>query len=277
MPKDPTVPQKKKNDMKALGLYTKTKKGTNTSAPGPQGSISLASTLQKSALSEGTLNDYKGAVNRGRKWIKNVDLESLSPYQTDMQDGPYQPIQDPDFRKAFDVAIKCSPFALAIYLNDLVMSQGLTNSTAGVVKAAFKWHFGQMYVEIPDRKHCPLTNVINPLRGDGETHFDGNWRLREGSMTDFIGNPVNSHVMNSLAKILRVETVKRGDVRNHSGAIKITDVQTMIQWSMVLWPLEKALSASTLEERALATRHVFYRAYLSTSFVLWTRCVGLSF
>lgn len=74
-------------------------------------------------------------------------------------------------------------------------------------------------------------------------------------------------------KIVKKETLQRGDTRTHAAPLRIEQLDALVAYSMQKVPLADALRAERPEEMVSATKHLFFRAYITLGFVLWTRCV----
>lgn len=107
-------------------------------------------------------------------------------------------------------------------------------------------------------------------RADGRWK-DPPWRLREGSKVDYDGTPVSANQVARLMKIVKKETVQRGDTRTHAAPLRIEQLGALVKYSMGKMPLAAALKAKGPLETAKATKHLFFRAYVTLGFVLWTR------
>jgi hypothetical protein len=62
--------------------------------------------------------------------------------------------------------------------------------------------------------------------------------------------------------------------QHHAEAMKIEEMKKIKQWSEIQYPSEKLSEPpNDLDELMLAVEHVMMRAFMTTRFTLWTRCL----
>ncbi|KAG9037930.1 hypothetical protein FS837_001350 [Tulasnella sp. UAMH 9824] len=229
----------------------------------------LESSLKKSHLSENTLKSYKQQFNAAKQWLQDLRLDAGATEelllaggqapdagdnaQEENEDGDtekYDPLKDPDVRLAFEKPIRATPYLIAMYIAWIVFEKERSKSTADSVYSAFKWAFSDME--------------------DGRWK-DPPWRPRQGSKAEYDGTPVSANRVARLMKIIKKETIKRGDTRTHAAPLQIEQLEALITYSMKEISLGVALRAEGPVETVRATKHLFFRAYITLGFVLWTR------
>lgn len=72
-------------------------------------------------------------------------------------------------------------------------------------------------------------------------------------------------------KIIKKETVQRGDTRTHAAPLRFEQLEALVDYSIKEISLGAALKADGPVETVRATKHLFFRAYITLGFVLWTR------
>jgi len=91
------------------------------------------------------------------------------------------------------------------------------------------------------------------------------------------GNPVRSATVESAESTIRNIIVSRKTPRRHAKALSIQDMDAINHWSLTQCPVDfKTLVHNrelTAEDAKQVTLHLFWRAFSSTAFKLWTRCV----
>lgn len=88
---------------------------------------------------------------------------------------------------------------------------------------------------------------------------------------EYDGTPVSANRVARLMKIIKKETVERGDTRTHAAPLRFEQLDTLVKYSMKEVSLAVALKAEGPVETVKATKHIFFRAYITLGFVLWTR------
>ena len=104
------------------------------------------------------------------------------------------------------------------------------------------------------------------LREGSEGKFRGRWDYdTKGHSAQ--GNPCRSPVVED---ILDACSKKDGEgERRHSKAMSIEDMERILAHSLRECP--EGFEPKTQEERDLLARHLFYRAFASFAFTIWTR------
>ncbi|KAG8927220.1 hypothetical protein FRC01_007813 [Tulasnella sp. 417] len=229
----------------------------------------LESSLKKSHLSENTLKSYRQQFNAAKQWLRDLQLDAGATEglllagdqardagdnaQEENEDGDtekYDPLQDPDVRLAFEKPIRATPYLIAMYIAWIVFEKERSKSTADSAYSAFKWAFSEME--------------------DGRWK-DPPWRPRQGSKGEYDGTPVSANRVSRLMKIIKKETIQRGDTRTHAAPLRIEQLDALVNYSMKEISLGTALKVEGPAETVRATKHLFFRAYITLGFVLWTR------
>ncbi|KAG8946442.1 hypothetical protein FRC03_001367 [Tulasnella sp. 419] len=249
----------------------------------------INSQKEGAALSEKSLKQYKGAFKNARKWVQEFDTETalqdagrmdsdLPPEaaQSEFQPGhhirydpelhsTYNVIYDPDFKKSLDgPPTRTTPAAMAVYLSHQIVDEGFGRSTLDMIDAAFKNHYKSM--------------------GNGR-YSKGEWRPKDGGLTEeYIGCPGTANEYTALVGHLKKKIVERGDTRHHSQPMTIEAVRKLMAYSLEKCPaslvddLDKGrIKAEDFNAtRLLVVKHLWFRAYLTTGWTLWTRCSELA-
>lgn len=109
----------------------------------------------------------------------------------------------------------------------------------------------------------------------GPYHFDP----ATGIVT---GNPAHSAAAQDMMEVLKNNEGAEGSSRNHASAMTIEDMQKIMAWSHKQCPDElicliysQVQTEATLDrdEVNLAQKHLALRAFATTGFTIWTRCI----
>lgn len=99
------------------------------------------------------------------------------------------------------------------------------------------------------------------------------------------GNPALSAAVQDMMEVLKNNEGAEGGSRNHASAMTIEDMRKLMAWSYRQCPDEavhlvcqRVRAGSTLDvaEVILAQRHLMLRAFSTTGFTIWTRCVCIT-
>ncbi|THU79784.1 hypothetical protein K435DRAFT_823833 [Dendrothele bispora CBS 962.96] len=132
-----------------------------------------------------------------------------------------------------------TPLVITLFMYTKCFEQGKGDSTAWHIFAGWKYHYDQ----IEDRER-------------------GEW----------VGNPTTSPLV---ADMLAACKNKDGETeQRHSHVMTIEDMVTLYNWSCKLCPDSAAVMK--MEEQALKTEHLYFRAFISVAFTLWTRNCEMS-
>ncbi|KAG8995254.1 hypothetical protein FRB90_000220 [Tulasnella sp. 427] len=227
---------------KTSGESSKRSKGpTNV---GVDSLSALQSTLQESHLAASSVKTYAGFMKRAKAWLDKLDIGANTPSilgnLTASDDGPdvspaestqYNPIDDPALKRGFDKPIKCTPYLIAMYLNEQITNKTLGKSTLDSGYSAFKNYFGDME----------------------EGRYKGGWQLVPGTADQYKGSPVDSYVVQRTIQILKKKIGEREIPRDHTAHITL------------------AMNAKERIDVIEALRHIMLRAYIVLAFNLWAR------
>jgi hypothetical protein len=65
-------------------------------------------------------------------------------------------------------------------------------------------------------------------------------------------------------------------IRHHAEAMGLEELKKIIQWSEMQYPSKMlAVEPKDINELMLAVEHTMMRAFMTSGFTLWTRCVSL--
>jgi hypothetical protein len=91
------------------------------------------------------------------------------------------------------------------------------------------------------------------------------------------GNPVKSATVEMAESTIRNIIASRKTPRRHAKAISIQDMNATYQWSLTQCPADFKMlihnNKLTADDIKRITLHLFWRAFSSTAFKLWTRCI----
>jgi hypothetical protein len=123
-------------------------------------------------------------------------------------------------------------------------------------------------------------SLINILHNrDGGT-YRGQWHYHE-TRKRWEGNPASSAEVADVLTAIKHKSGAEGGDRTHSLAMAKEYMERILKWSegkvsveAVQNVLKNAGQTSvTVEERALMTKHLQFRAFASTAWTVWSRCV----
>ena len=102
----------------------------------------------------------------------------------------------------------------------------------------------------------------------GEYHCD-----REANVVR--GCPARAQNVRAVLKNIKNRDGTKGSAATcqHAEAMSLDDLNRMMEWSESVCPSMQcqSLDSMTKPQRALATTHLFTRAFMSTGFTIWTR------
>jgi hypothetical protein len=107
---------------------------------------------------------------------------------------------------------------------------------------------------------------------DGE-RYAGPYACDKGQVR---GCPARAPLIKTLLKTIKARGAADGASRKHALPMMIEDITHLICWSESICPLASISGKATtmLEQGALTPiMHAFMRAFVTTAFMLWTRCV----
>ncbi|THU92314.1 hypothetical protein K435DRAFT_862637 [Dendrothele bispora CBS 962.96] len=222
---------------------------------------------KKHGKSQNTSTSYQYAVSRTKKWLSEfvekagdagqlfqesrefVDL--LGDGQDDEDEGdddasiPQYQTMPKDFATCLDgCPTSTTPLVITLFMYTKCFKHGKGNSTAWQIYAGWKYHYDQM---------C-------------EGKYRGRWR-EDRERNEWVGNPTSSPLVTDMLAACKN---KDGETeRKHSRAMSIEDMTNIFLWSWNICPDNSPVT--TTQERALKTEHLFFRAFISVAFTLWTR------
>ncbi|KAJ6496756.1 hypothetical protein DFH09DRAFT_1103549 [Mycena vulgaris] len=156
----------------------------------------------------------------------------------------------PEFKDALnDTPNEHSPKVLSLYLVYKIFHQGKKIGTADTARAAWK--------------------RLWKLR-DGDTYRD-RWHYNPAT-SRWEGNPVDSAEVEDTMESIKNKCGKDDGERKHSLAMTKEYMEKTFAWSDAVCPPASYSSPSTtVEERALKTKHLEYKAFASTAWTIWSR------
>ena len=99
----------------------------------------------------------------------------------------------------------------------------------------------------------------------GEYEFDGK---------EVRGCPARSRQIREMMKAIKNKTVADAVPRDHAEPMSRRELEVAMEWSAAQVPMSCLGSlAQTAVCHLMATKHSLMRAFMSTAFTLWTRCV----
>ena len=117
--------------------------------------------------------------------------------------------------------------------------------------------------------------VASKIRGcsDAEGRYRDEWRWDEATQEAY-GNPASAPIVVDLVKSLKHKYGAGGaSQRTHSVAMTEQHMATVHQHYLAMCPGQK-MPCVTLHEKDQRMRFLFYMAFATLSFTLWTRCVA---
>ena len=107
---------------------------------------------------------------------------------------------------------------------------------------------------------------------DPEGLYRGEWRWNDTTRT-VSGNPANAPLVVDLVKSLKHMSSSNGGTRNHSTAMSESHMKAIHKYIMSICPGEQT-PVTTLHEKDQRMRCLFFLAFSTLSWTLWTRCVA---
>lgn len=109
------------------------------------------------------------------------------------------------------------------------------------------------------------------LCGSGDRRHRGNW-----DPVTLAGNPCDSAIVKDTLKSIQNRQAEEGSSREHSLPITLDHMNSIFAWSKSKWPHDDPPSVEEFkqmsqEERGEITLHLFFRAFMSMCWILWTR------
>jgi hypothetical protein len=267
-------------------------------------------TISENIMVFNTRKSYAGYIERGKKWLKAQRKEILDVQKReremskaarttktkravvprtdgasndrdddndDSDDEAYNPLTDPDFLKSFDKGVRSSPHAIKMYLTNECVKKGLGKSTADSLHAAFKKEFDLkcvpshvLHTPSSDLRPFHLSTSL-PRAGDkyrGRWHYDHDEKCWKG-------NPIESAEVEDMMK--SIKNLTAGDSHKHSAAMSLSDMAKIFEASKRDCPYLANNTGLQLpppkaeDNIANVTKHLFWLAFSSTGWTLWTR------
>ncbi|THU95692.1 hypothetical protein K435DRAFT_665894 [Dendrothele bispora CBS 962.96] len=158
----------------------------------------------------------------------------------------YEKIPD-DFATALDGApTSTTPLVIRLYMYVKCFEEGLGDSTAWSIFSAWKKYY-------------------DDLGGEGE-YRDRKFEF-DRETKKFVGNPTETPLVKDMLDACKNKDGESD--RKHSRPMSFDDMSTLFKWSWSICPDDAPIQ--TADELKVKTRHLSFRAYISTAFVLWTR------
>lgn len=215
----------------------------------------------KAAATSKKYNEY---TQRGRIWLKDHSRSVPLAEEDSEEESIYD---DPEFRNAFnDKPNKYSDKALALYISFKIFHENLGQGTCDGIYSAFKLLW---------RNACVLMGIILAadqinLCRDGDT-YRGKWAYNDARQ-QWEGNPAESAEVQDVREAVKHKCGAEGGDRKHSLAMSKDYMERLFAWSEKICPQESyQTEAKTLEEQALRTKHLQFRAFSSTAWTIWSR------
>ncbi|KAK7036863.1 hypothetical protein R3P38DRAFT_2770933 [Favolaschia claudopus] len=140
---------------------------------------------------------------------------------------------------------------VSLYLVYKIYGQGQKIGTADTIQAAFK-HMWKMQFRDGDKYR-------------GKWHFNPTTAAWEG-------NPIDSAKVQDTMAAIKNKCGKDGGDRKHSLAMSEEFMSRMFAWSEEQCPASKYEGKSTtVEEQSLKTKHLAFKCFASTSWIIWSR------
>ncbi|KAK7016538.1 hypothetical protein R3P38DRAFT_3321039 [Favolaschia claudopus] len=188
------------------------------------------------------------------------DVDQIAPDAGEFQSEPDGEssfkFDNPAYRRAFNgIPNVHSPEMVSLYLVYKIYGQGRKIGTADTIHAAFK-HMWKMQFRDGDKYR-------------GKWHFNPTTAAWEG-------NPIDSAKVQDTMAAIKNKCGKDGGDRKHSLAMSEEFMSRMFAWSEEQCPASKYEGKSTtVEEQNLKTKHLAFKCFASTSWIIWSRCFEL--
>ncbi|KAF9503461.1 hypothetical protein BS47DRAFT_1402388 [Hydnum rufescens UP504] len=217
--------------------------------------------------SENTNIRYAGILHKADEWLPN-HLSQMNPDKDDFSvnipgfehTSPRNIFSNKTAKFAFREPMECTPHLLGMYLYNDCIIQGNGKSTADQIRAAFLLWFEQLDGDRFSRK------------------TQWSWDLSQGPGKEGQGNPIQCYLVDEVYKSIVHAATMRGDSRTHSKAITVGDLTRIYNWSSNQCDATALLKKPVLsaDEISGLTLHLFWLAFSSTAFTIWTRNMELS-
>ncbi|KAK7034184.1 hypothetical protein R3P38DRAFT_2518899 [Favolaschia claudopus] len=197
----------------------------------------------------------KGKGKKGKNKEKDDDSGSEgSDDESDLEEDSSFKFDNPAYRRAFNgIPNVHSPEMVSLYLVYKIYGQGRKIGTADTIHAAFK-HMWKMQ--------------------DGDK-YRGKWHFNPTTAA-WEGNPIDSAKVQDTMAAIKNKCGKDGGDRKHSLAMSEEFMSRMFAWSEEQCPASKYEGKSTtVEEQNLKTKHLAFKCFASTSWIIWSRCFEL--
>ncbi|THU80443.1 hypothetical protein K435DRAFT_874378 [Dendrothele bispora CBS 962.96] len=253
-----TTPKSRKTKKKDVQEQTKT----------PQCFRDIATDAKKKqekfTKSDNTNTNYASMLKRGRAWAKDFagktgDAEKLwneSRCLLDIldvgDDNDAEDDDDPEYETMPDDFATCldgkptstTPRAIALFMYSKCFDEECGKSTAWAIFSAFKRNYDNMAQDM----------YRGPWKEDKE---GGKW----------VGNPTSSAWVKDMLTACKNKDGEKE--RKHSRAMSHQDMKAIYDWSIRTCPDDAPVT--NVNQLALKTEHLLYRASASLAFTIWTR------
>ncbi|TFY52689.1 hypothetical protein EVJ58_g9871 [Rhodofomes roseus] len=205
-----------------------------------------------------TRDGYAGYLVRMQNWAASYSLSngqtgdisgtSALPIAKDVADAAMG--ADPEFPEAFSGPPKrCSGEALALYITFKCLHEKRGVSTAEGAHAAAKKYWEEYEGDL----------------------YRGEWRFDE-HRSRWVGNPATCAEVRDILKAIKNKANTDGGERTHSVAMRYDYLKAIIEWSETECPPAEAMvTPRDVAHRTKVTTHLFFRAFASTGWTIWTR------
>ncbi|KAH9830800.1 uncharacterized protein C8Q71DRAFT_842312 [Rhodofomes roseus] len=212
-------------------------KATTTAADTPLVGLEILRATKEAGKShkhtKSTRDGYAGYLVRMQNWAANAAMGA-----------------DPEFPEAFSGPPKrCSGEALALYITFKCLHEKRGVSTAEGAHAAAKKYWEEYEGDL----------------------YRGEWRFDE-HRSRWVGNPATCAEVRDILKAIKNKANADGGERTHSVAMRYDYLKAIIEWSETECPPAEAMvTPRDVAHRTKVTTHLFFRAFASTGWTIWTR------
>ncbi|KAJ7192757.1 hypothetical protein GGX14DRAFT_528316 [Mycena pura] len=239
-----------------------TSRAKNQDLPGTGASLEQMAALHKTGLQKhikaaNTRKKYGEGVRAGRKWLlESIGSQKSTGKAAGMEDSTNDNPDDsfkfdsPEYAHAFDdTPNEHSPKVLSLYLVFKIFHQDRKIGTADTIHAAFK-DFWKM--------------------ADG-SKYRGRWHLNP-TTGQYEGNPVESAEVEDTMRSIKNKCGADGGDRVHSLAMSKEYMEKMFAWSdSICAPATYFNPLPSPAESLERTKHLMFKAFVSTGWTVWTR------
>ncbi|KAJ3522529.1 hypothetical protein NMY22_g11852 [Coprinellus aureogranulatus] len=207
-----------------------------------------------------TTENYRGHIRRCKEWLRKFaadEEDAQAQFQASLKEGKFSTGEDEAFDGVENISadprfLSCldgppnefTPIAIAMYISHQCFEKGLSGGTAYSIYSAFLWHY-------------------DTLAGD---KYRGKW-VCDASTGVCRGNPARSAHVTDINESCQNKDGERE--RNHSKPMSLENMERIYAESLRKCP--EGLIPQTGDDIELMAKHLYWRAFSSFAFVLWTR------